>query len=233
MSVESIAMRAARCANDESGAQRAVAKNPNFVPGFQRQNAVFATRAARLRYQTRNTPVGIGDRRARQRDWRLWAAPARDQAMRVACSKMHRRAPKCTEMHHFLPAAPIVRNEPNRDAIARKTLWRSGFVLLDLITGLLFLAVLAAILFVGIQTRAKGAARLAESRAALRSAEAALGELQSGETKPPPRAGVEVRIDDDPETSAPIGYKWVRITATCAGKTAELRGVVPSAGGKP
>jgi len=110
---------------------------------------------------------------------------------------------------------------------------RDGFVLLDLMTGLFLMAVLAAVLFVGVQTRAKAAARLAESRAAVRSAEAALGELQSGEKNPLPRAGVAVRVIDEPSAPAPSGYRWVRVEATCARKTAELCGVVPAAGGQP
>jgi hypothetical protein len=116
----------------------------------------------------------------------------------------------------------------------RAVCWRrrpSGIMMMDLLTGLFLMAALSAVLFVGIQTRAKGAARLAESRAALRSAEAALGELQAGMPAPSQRAGVEVRISDDAQTAAPAGSKWVVVEATCAGKTASLRGLVPAAGG--
>jgi type II secretory pathway pseudopilin PulG len=110
---------------------------------------------------------------------------------------------------------------------------RTGFLIIDLLTGLLLLAVLSAVLFVAMQTRAKAAARLAETRAALRGAEAALGELQAGAAHPSPRAGIEVRVIEDREAPAPTGWKWVRVDATCAGKTASLRGVVPVSGGSP
>jgi len=104
-------------------------------------------------------------------------------------------------------------------------------MMMDLLTGIFLMAVLSAVLFIGIQTRAKGAARLAESRAALRSAEAALGELQSGLPAPTQRAGVDLRVSDDPQTAAPTGSKWVIVEATCERKTASLRGLVPAARG--
>src|SRR4051794_16241700 len=107
-----------------------------------------------------------------------------------------------------------------------------GIMMMDLLTGLFLMAVLSAVLFIGIQTRAKGAARLAESRAALRSAEAALGELQAGVPAPTKREGVEVRVIDDPQTVAPNGSKWVIIEATCAQKKASLRGLVPTSAGR-
>jgi hypothetical protein len=105
-------------------------------------------------------------------------------------------------------------------------------MILDLLTGLFLLAVLSAVLFVAVQARTKGAARLAESRAALRTAEAALGELQAGAAQPSGREGVEIRVMDEPQSKAPAGMRWVRVEATCAGKTASLRGVVPAAGGQ-
>lgn len=116
----------------------------------------------------------------------------------------------------------------------RRRLRSRAFLMMDLLTGLFLLAVLSGALFVAVQARAKGAARLAESRAALRSAEAALGELQAGAAQPSRREGIEFHVIDEPQTRAPSGMRWARVEAICAGKTASLRGVVPtSPGGRP
>ena len=62
--------------------------------------------------------------------------------------------------------------------------------------------------------RQKGGAHLTETRAALRSAEAALYELQSGAAAPTARRGVDVRIVDQKSDTVPAGYRWVRAEAT-------------------
>lgn len=106
---------------------------------------------------------------------------------------------------------------------------RRGFLIIDMLIGLTLLGTLATVLAIGVRSQQKGAAHLAESRAALRAAEAALIDLQSGANQPTPRRGVTVRVTDDPTTPASAGHRWVRIEAICNGRSATLYGLAGQA----
>ncbi|CAN5465913.1 hypothetical protein BH09PLA1_BH09PLA1_16810 [soil metagenome] len=103
--------------------------------------------------------------------------------------------------------------------------FRRGFLLMDMMIGMVLLVVLATVLAVGVRSRQRGAMHLLESRAAIRSAEAALFELQAGANEPTPRRGVEVRVIDDRSGNAPAGHRWVRVEAYCNGRSASLVGL--------
>ncbi|MBC8109278.1 MAG: type II secretion system protein [Anaerolineae bacterium] len=108
---------------------------------------------------------------------------------------------------------------------------RRGFLLIDMVIGLLLLAVMTTVLAVGVRSRQKGSAHLTDTRAALRSAEAALYELQAGAPAPTSRKDVAVRIIDQQSDTAPAGHRWVRVEATCNGRSASLYGLIPSTNG--
>jgi len=108
---------------------------------------------------------------------------------------------------------------------------RRGFLLMDMVIGLLLLATMTTVLAVGVRSRQKGGAHLLDTRAALRSAEAALYELQSGAAAPSARRGVNVRVVEQKSDTAPAGHRWVRVEATCNGRGASLIGLVPASSG--
>jgi len=108
---------------------------------------------------------------------------------------------------------------------------RGGFLIMDMIIGMLLLGALTVVLAVGARAQQRGAAHLNDSRAALRGAEAALLELQTGAAQPSPRRGVTVRVIEDATTAAPPRHRWVSVEATCNGRVASLYGLIPSAGG--
>jgi type II secretory pathway pseudopilin PulG len=105
---------------------------------------------------------------------------------------------------------------------------RHGFLLVDVITGLVLLTALGTAMVVAQSARSHAARKLADTRAAIRLAERALMELQSGRPTPTdtPDAQTEVRpLTSDPAIS---GTKWVRVRTTLHGQSAVLCGLVPA-----
>ena len=108
----------------------------------------------------------------------------------------------------------------------RRTQQCRGFLIMDMLIGMTLLGVLALVLAVSVRSQQKGAAHLNDSRAALRAAEATLIDLQTGAKELAARHGVSIRVTDQNSAAAPIGYRWVRVEATCNGRVATLDGLV-------
>lgn len=100
---------------------------------------------------------------------------------------------------------------------------RRGIFTLDAAMGLAIIAILGGILTTALVQHSKIIDRFADQRSATRAAEAALLQLQTGESPDPP---LEIHPFDTP---APPGEVWVRVRATSGGRQVELIGLVPAA----
>ena len=99
---------------------------------------------------------------------------------------------------------------------------RRGFLMLDVMTGLLLLLVTIA-LFTNVAAHSRVAAkRLADDRAAVRLAETTLL-IRNTRTPTATDARVELVMLD---TAAPIDRGWARATATVNGRRAEIVGLI-------
>jgi hypothetical protein len=108
-----------------------------------------------------------------------------------------------------------------RHAIAKNH--PAGWVFLDVLSGLLIVALLAATLGAAAAARERALHHLADTRAAMRAAESALISLQSGDTRP--AEGVAIRRL--PDVSPNPLSEWVQVRATVNGREAQLVGLVP------
>jgi hypothetical protein len=101
---------------------------------------------------------------------------------------------------------------------------RRGFLSMDLAAGL-GLAVFLLMILTGVIVQQRGAeSRLARVRAAVRTAEASLLQLQNGQG-----AASETKVDRLAD-AAPAGHAWVRVTATGheAAAAGSIVGLVPA-----
>ena len=107
---------------------------------------------------------------------------------------------------------------------------RRGIMVTDAVVALTIIAVLSTALVVAINRGHRATARLAAQRGATWAAEAALTQLQAGQS--PNMDGIEIERLAVPK--APAGFGWVRVKAQHDGRTATLIGVVPASdGGRP
>ena len=97
-----------------------------------------------------------------------------------------------------------------------------GWVFLDVLSGLVIVAILAGTLGAAVASRERALHHLADVRAAQRLAESALISLQSGQTAP--AEGISIR--DLPDASPNLQSKWVQVTATVNGRQAQIIGLV-------
>jgi hypothetical protein len=98
------------------------------------------------------------------------------------------------------------------------------------LTATAIVAALAVSMFVLLARANQVARKMAGSRAATRAAESQLADLQSA--KPLlPEPGQEVTVHPEPAGGAVPGYAWVRVTATVAGQSADIVGLVPDGPG--
>ena len=110
----------------------------------------------------------------------------------------------------------------------------SGWILLDLITGLIILLVLLTTLTAALSRHHRGEQQLADTRAAVRLAEQTATALQMGYTPPTPPEGESIEIVPLPPSSpanepkSPVGHAWVRIRVTNRGRAATLVALTPS-----
>ena len=125
------------------------------------------------------------------------------------------------------------------DAIARRRQRRRrGFLIVDMITGLAIVGIIATTLVVLVGRERRIGATLGDRRAAARLAEETLADLRAGRepgrgTVPDGKEGgtglpsqVEVTALSSPEGS-PAGRRWVQVRATVVGRTVTLVGLVP------
>jgi type II secretory pathway pseudopilin PulG len=117
---------------------------------------------------------------------------------------------------------------------------RRGWMMLEAITAVCLLSMMAMLLTVALRQQERGLKQLAEARAASRAAEAALTAMQSGQSRAVVESGeAKISVTELPEPSDAAGMEWVRVHADLAGRQAELIGLVPrqamamAAGGVP
>jgi len=97
-----------------------------------------------------------------------------------------------------------------------------GWVFIDVLNGLIIVAILAAILGAAATARQRAMKRLSDSREAQRVAEAAIISMQAGQ---PAGNGVVVR---PLSTESPVeGKLWVQVEATVNHRQGEIVGLVP------
>jgi hypothetical protein len=110
---------------------------------------------------------------------------------------------------------------------------RRGFFVADIGIGLAIIGLVAVLLVTAVGRHNKAAARLADSRAAVRVAESVLISLQTG-AEVPADAEATVRIERSPAAAAAgVHWEWASVTVTYRGRSAVLNGLVPAEGGTP
>jgi type II secretory pathway pseudopilin PulG len=111
---------------------------------------------------------------------------------------------------------------PHRQRHRRRR--RAGWIMLDMITGLIILLVLIATFSAALLRQQRGQQKLADTRAAMRLAEETASLLQLGQAPPAPPEGesIEVVPLSSPDQTPPAGHAWVRIRVTNNGRTATL-----------
>jgi hypothetical protein len=107
--------------------------------------------------------------------------------------------------------------------MAYKRARHRGWVFLDVLSGLVIVAILAGTLGAAVASRERALHHLADTRAAQRLAEATLISLQSGEAAPTDGIAVRDLADGSPSPQS----KWVEVTATVNGRRAQIVGLVP------
>lgn len=120
--------------------------------------------------------------------------------------------------------ASVARANPSGRAAANPR----GFMLIDAIIGMAVVGAVMVVMAVAMGRERRAAGTLAQTRRAVRAAEAALTELQAGRTMPMEMDGATVQIQNVPGTVAPPGFRWVEVRATSDGRQAALAGLVPA-----
>ena len=108
---------------------------------------------------------------------------------------------------------------------------RRGFFELDVVAGLAILAALTLALAAVLGRQHRASEKLADTRAAVQVAEAALADLRAGKAvRPAPDEDTGVELSEEGAAGAD---RWVRVTVTVRGGRASLAGLVPKAGRAP
>jgi type II secretory pathway pseudopilin PulG len=100
----------------------------------------------------------------------------------------------------------------------------------DAVMALAIVLILLIVLTVSVSRQRRGSERLADSRAAIRLAEATITALQTGATPPPAPEGMVVTVrpaPTQPETNVPDGTVWVDVNVTYGNaRSSSLSGLV-------
>lgn len=107
--------------------------------------------------------------------------------------------------------------------ITRSRHERSGFLLADVLLGLILLATLATVLALSLNMRSRSAIRLAHQRAALQTAQQVLAALGSDGQAPAVDPGMTVQISRSGTRSG--DFEWVEVTVVHEGRRAALVGL--------
>ncbi|MGD0464046.1 MAG: type II secretion system protein [Tepidisphaeraceae bacterium] len=102
---------------------------------------------------------------------------------------------------------------------------RRGWVLLDVLMGMIIVAILGAILGGAAAMHQRGMLHLQDSRTANRLAESALLSMKSHQS-PTASSGGELFFQKLPDSQVP-GMSWVEVRAAVHNRTASLIGLVP------
>ena len=103
-----------------------------------------------------------------------------------------------------------------------------GFVLADVIMGLVIVGILAASLTVLMGRYRDASRRMSDMRAAVAVAEHAVAALQAGQPPPAPEADQELLLRPLDVEGTPPRLRWVRITVIHHDQQAELTALVPA-----
>lgn len=104
-----------------------------------------------------------------------------------------------------------------------------GFLIMDVIGGLLILSVLVAVLATAVFQQQKAVRRLDDSLAAVAIAERALADLQTGQAPQAedPQSTV-IQVHPIKGVQAPPGRVWVRVAVSYRTGGTELTGIAPA-----
>jgi hypothetical protein len=92
-----------------------------------------------------------------------------------------------------------------------------GWIMTDAVMALAIVLILLMVLTVAVSRQRRGGERLADSRAAIRLAEATITALQTGATPPAAPEGMAVTVRPaavQPGTNVPAGTAWVDVIVT-------------------
>ncbi len=108
---------------------------------------------------------------------------------------------------------------------------RGGYVLADAVMALAIVLILLTVLTVAVSRQRRGSERLADSRAAIRLAEATITALQTGAAPPAAPEGMAVQVrptSAQPGAAVPSGCAWVDVQVTYGNgrRTSSLAGLV-------
>jgi type II secretory pathway pseudopilin PulG len=107
---------------------------------------------------------------------------------------------------------------------------RQGWVLLDVLMGMIIVSILGALLGAAAAMHDRAAHHLDDTRAAMRQAESALLTMQSNQIppeKPTVGNGGFLTVKKLPAQSQTPGMTWIEVRATVHARTATLVGLVP------
>jgi hypothetical protein len=111
--------------------------------------------------------------------------------------------------------------------VKRRTGDRSGFLVADILLGLVLLGVATTFVAVAARQSAAATQRLAQTRAAARLAEEVITSLQAGEPVPSEDGG-QVEVERLASPVAFEGFAWARVTVRRDGREVRLVGLVRS-----
>ena len=106
-----------------------------------------------------------------------------------------------------------------------------GFFTTDALVGLLIVAALSAALAVGAGRHRRATLRLDDTREASHLAERALVALQTGRPVPAHVADARLVVQTLPDP-APVGHRWVEVSATVRDRSSSLIGLAPAEAGR-
>ena len=117
-------------------------------------------------------------------------------------------------------------SENNSSQARRASEAPRGFMLMDLLIGMLLMAALTTVLMVSLHGRTRTAREMAGQRAAMQQAIAVLGALQSGNAPRATQSSEDMKVTRD---TARVGsMQWVQVTVRQDGRAASLWGLAPA-----
>ena len=102
---------------------------------------------------------------------------------------------------------------------------RRGFLLADIMTGMLILSMMTVVLATAVSNQHMGSQRLADSRNAARFAERVLLDLRQGHAPPTAPADMHLVIEPADGGQAIDGFTWTRVTVKCNRQSTTLIGL--------
>jgi hypothetical protein len=105
---------------------------------------------------------------------------------------------------------------------------RQGFMAVDMIFGIIIVAIITAVLLGTVRHERNAEAALADSRGAMHLAEHAMLNLQHNQPLPIVSSEMQLKVQPAGDGVAPAGFGWAKIEATVHGHHRSLLGIVPT-----